>query len=55
MNYYISETIQEAKTFRDYAGKNKIDVADMRLAINSKNYDSFVRPIPMSTVKEIAD
>jgi len=45
INYYISETLQEAKTYRDYANKSKIDVADMRLAISSRNYESFVRPI----------
>jgi predicted nucleotide-binding protein (sugar kinase/HSP70/actin superfamily) len=55
MNYYMTETIQEAKTYRDYANKTKIDVADMRLAISSKNYDSFVRPIPMQSVREVAE
>lgn len=54
MNYYICETLQEAKTYRDYASKSKIDVADMRLAISSQNYESFVRPISISTLREVA-
>jgi hypothetical protein len=48
MNYYISETVQEAKIYRNYAEKSKIDVADMRLAIGSKNYATFSRPLPMT-------
>ena len=54
VNYYVSETVQEAKTYRDYAQKAKLDVADMRLAIASKNYATFSRPMPMSTVVEVA-
>ena len=56
MYYYITETVQEAKTYRDYAGKrSQITVEDMRLAISSKNYESFTRPLPASTVKDIAE
>ena len=55
MHYYITETIQEAKLYRDYAGKDRIDVGDMRLAIAGKNYDSFTRPLPVSTVRQVAD
>ena len=55
MHYYVTETISEAKVYRDYAQKPSIDVADMRLAISSKNYDSFSRPLPISTVKQVAD
>lgn len=34
MHYYVTETIQEAKTYRDHAQKaGNVDVADMRLAI----------------------
>jgi len=51
MHYYVTETVQEARLYKDYAQKSKIDVADMRLAITSKNYDSFKRPLPISTVK----
>lgn len=51
MHYYVTETVQEARLYKEYAQKNKIDVADMRLAIASKNYDSFKRPLPISTVK----
>lgn len=51
MHYYVTETVQEAKLYRGYAQKTKIDVADMRLAIASKNYDSFKRPLPISTIK----
>lgn len=54
MNYYISETIQEAKSYRDYSKKTDIDVADIRLAIASKSFDSFTRPQPMTTIKEVA-
>jgi hypothetical protein len=51
MHYYITETVQEARLYKDYAQKTKIDVADMRLAIASKNYDCFKRPLPISTIK----
>lgn len=54
MNYYVSETVQEAKSFRDYGKKPAIDVADLRLAIASKACDSFTRPLPMSTIKQVA-
>ena len=54
MNYYISETVQEAKSYRDYSKKTDIDVADIRLAIASKSFDSFTRPQPMTTIKEVA-
>ena len=55
MHYYVTETIQDARVYRDYAQKPSIDVADMRLAISSQNYDSFTRPLPISTVKPVAD
>ena len=55
MHYYVTETVQEAKLYRDYAGKERIDVGDMRLAIAGKNYDSFTRPLPVSMVRQVAD
>jgi len=52
MNYYIQETMQEAKTYRDYSKqRNQVDVQDVRLAIASKTCDTFARPLPYSTVK----
>jgi hypothetical protein len=48
MNYYIAETVQEAKIYKNYAEKPKIDVADMRLAIGSKNYATFSKPLPLT-------
>ena len=54
MNYYVSETVQEAYTYRDYAKQPSLSVADIRLAISSKSFDSFTRPLPMSTIKPIA-
>ena len=41
--------------YRDYANKERIDVGDMRLAVAVKNYDSFTRPLPVSTVKQVAE
>ena len=38
INYYISETVQEAKLYKTYADKPKIDISDMRMAIASRNY-----------------
>ena len=55
MHYYVTETLSDAKVYRDYAQKPAIDVADMRLSISSQNYDSFTRPLPISTVKQVAD
>ena len=55
MHYYVTETIQEAKQYRDYAQKPSIDVADMRLAISNQNYMSFTRPLPITTVKQVAE
>ena len=46
--------MQEAKTYRDYAKRPQISVDDMRLAIASKNYESFTRPLPTATVKDLA-
>jgi len=54
LHYYITETVQEAKTYRDYAGRSQVTVDDMRLAISSKNYESFTRPLSMSTLKDLA-
>ena len=54
MHYYITETIQDAKQYRDYASKPHIDVSDMRLAISNKNFDSFTRPMPVSTLRQVA-
>jgi hypothetical protein len=60
MNYYTTEILQEAKIFREYAGlsssvqdyKNKhVDVNDVKLAISSKAYQSFTRPLPVSVLK----
>jgi histone H3/H4 len=51
MNYYITETVSEAKQYRDYARKSTIDVADIRLAIGSKSCDTFTRPLPMSSIR----
>jgi len=33
MNYYVTELLQEAKIFKEYAGKKQIDVNDVKLAI----------------------
>ena len=55
MHYYVTETVSEAKQYCDYAGKERIDVGDMRLAIAGKNYDSFTRPLPVNTVRQVAD
>ncbi|CDW79513.1 transcription initiation factor tfiid subunit 9-like [Stylonychia lemnae] len=55
MNYYVTELLQEAKIFKEYAGKKQIDVNDVKLAIQSKNYNSFTRPLPMSILKQIAN
>ena len=63
MNYYTTEILQEAKIFREYAGlsssvpdyKNRqVDVNDVKLAISSKAYQSFTRPLPVSVLKQIA-
>ena len=34
INYFITDTIRETKVFRDFANKNKIDVAEMRIAMS---------------------
>lgn len=63
MNYYTTEILQEAKIFREYAGlsnnvsdykKQNVDVNDVKLAISSKAYQSFTRPLPVSVLKQIA-
>lgn len=54
MHYYVVELVQEAKIYKEYAGKKQIDVNDVKLAIQSKSYNSFTRPLPMSIVKQIA-
>jgi hypothetical protein len=56
MHYYVTETIQEAKTYRDHAKKQgNIDVADIRLAIQNRNADSFTRPLEVSALRVVAD
>lgn len=54
MNYYISETVSEAKVYRDYAKKAQVDVADVRLALAAKQTDTFARPLPQSTIMQVA-
>ena len=62
MHYYTTEVLQEAKIYREYAGltaegdykKQQIDVNDVKLAIQSKAYQAFTRPLPMSVLKTIA-
>ncbi len=51
MHYYVVELVQEAKIYKDYANKKSIDVNDVKLAIQSKSYNCFTRPLPMSIVK----
>ena len=65
MNYYTTEILMEAKIFKDYArlaaneNENKRDnqsvsLNDVKLAIASKAYQSFTRPLPVSILKGIA-
>ena len=54
MNYYVTELITEGIIFKEYAGKEAIDVNDVRLAIQSKSYSSFTRPLPISYMKQVA-
>lgn len=54
MHYYIVEVLQEAKIYKEYAGKKTLDVNDVKLAMQSKSYNSFTRPLPMSMLKQIA-
>jgi transcription initiation factor TFIID subunit 9B len=54
-HYYSTEVLTEAKIFKEYAGnKNTIDVNDVRLAITSKSYNTFTRPLPITYMKKIA-
>jgi transcription initiation factor TFIID subunit 9B len=55
MHYYVTELLQEAKIFKEYANKKQIDVNDIKLAIQSKSYNSFTRPLPMSIQNQIAN
>ena len=55
MHYYTTEILSEAKIFKDYHGtKSGIDVKDIQLAIASKSFNSFTRPLPISTMKTIS-
>ncbi len=54
MHYYVTEMLQESKVYKEYAGKKQIDVNDVKLAISSKAYNSFTRPLPISVIKQIA-
>jgi hypothetical protein len=63
MHYYTTEILQEAKVFKEYAGlsanqsnckKQQLDVNDVKIAIESKSYQSFTRPLPVSVLKQIA-
>jgi len=65
MNYYTTEILMEAKIFKEYArlaaneADSKKDVQtvslnDVKLAIASKAYQSFTRPLPISILKGIA-
>ena len=60
MHYYTTEILQEAKVFKEYAGlsanqanckKQQVDVNDVKIAIESKSYQSFTRPLPVSVLK----
>lgn len=63
MHYYTTEILQEAKIYKEYAclssniseyKKQQLDVNDVKLAIASKSYQSFSRPLPVSILKQIA-
>lgn len=60
MHYYTTEILQEAKIYKEYAclssniseyKKQQLDVNDVKLAIASKSYQSFSRPLPVSILK----
>jgi hypothetical protein len=54
MHYYVTELLQEAKVFKDYSqAKRQLDVNDVKLAIQSKAYNSFSRPLPLSVMKQM--
>lgn len=64
MHYYTTEILQEAKVYKEYAcfasksgdgAKSNVDINDVKLAIASKAYSSFTRPIPVSVMKSIAN
>jgi Transcription initiation factor IID, 31kD subunit len=63
MHYYTTEVLQEAKIFKEYAAlsnnltdhkKAELGVNDVKLAIASKAYQTFTRPLPLSILKQIA-
>ncbi|KNC71021.1 hypothetical protein SARC_16447, partial [Sphaeroforma arctica JP610] len=43
---YVSEVLENAKVYSEHASKNKVDVDDVRLAIQSKVNFSFTGPPP---------
>ena len=51
MHYYVTELLHEAKIFKEYASKKQLDLNDVKLAIASKSYNSFTRPLPLSVIK----
>jgi len=65
MSYYTTEILMEAKVFKDYArlaaneneskrDNQAVSLNDVKLAIASKAYQSFTRPLPVSILKGIA-
>eukprot|EP01104_Vermistella_antarctica_P001310 TRINITY_DN11366_c0_g1_i1.p1 TRINITY_DN11366_c0_g1~~TRINITY_DN11366_c0_g1_i1.p1 ORF type:complete len:172 (+),score=41.79 TRINITY_DN11366_c0_g1_i1:112-627(+) len=54
MYRYSSEVFQDALVYSEHAGKPKIDLADVRLAIQSRVNFSFTSPPPREQMLELA-
>jgi len=54
MCFYTTEILNEARDMAIYAGRGDIEVSDLRLAIHSKSFQNFTRPLPFQDVKKIA-
>jgi hypothetical protein len=50
MSYYSTEMLSEANVLCEFAGKNDIDVADLKLAIEFKQKVAFTRPLQLSFI-----
>lgn len=51
---YVTDIIGDAEKYKEHAGKPALDIADIRMAIQSRVNHSFIQPPPRQTMLEMA-
>ena len=54
MSYYATEMLNESQISAEFAGRQEVEYADLKLAMEFKEKVAFTRPLPLEFIKEIA-